>query len=402
MRTIPFSPPPMYPLQQYAFYHPARYSHIEASTKSGKTYGGLAWLMQQAFTYGQPGDHFWWVAPISAQAAIAYQRAKLGLAPLLGECPFLYKPHDTNMQLRLMNGAMMWFRNAEHPDNLYGYDVKAVVLDESSRMREESWHAVRSTLTKTEGRARIIGNVRGRKNWAFREARMAQRGDPDMVYTKMTAFDAVRYGVLSQKEIDDAKERLPPHVFQELYLAEASEDGSNPFGADAIRACTGVLSSDEPFVYGIDLGSRIDWTVIVGMDRQKRVSYFDRFQLPWPATIERIRETVGETNTLIDETGVGAPIVEELQSDYDTGHAYEGFVFTSTSKQQIFERLAVDIQSERIEYPPGPIVEELGVFEYEVTRTGYRYAAMEGFHDDVTCALALANQIASEPEVRWQ
>ena len=402
MRTIPFSPPPMYPLQQYAFYHPARYVNIEASTKSGKTYGGLSWLLKQAFETGSPGDHFWWVAPIAAQAAIAYQRATLGLAPLLGDCPFLYKHHDTNMQLRLCNGAMVWFRNAERPDGLYGYDVKAAVLDEASRMREEAWHAVRSTLTKTEGKVRIIGNVRGRKSWAYREARKAQRGDPDMFYTKMTAYDAVKYGVLSQKEIDDAKERLPPHIFQELYLAEPSDDGGNPFGADAIRACTGVLSPDEPLVYGIDLGSRIDWTVIVGLDGQNRVSYFDRFQLPWPATIEKIKETVGDTRTLIDETGVGAPIVEELQSDYDTGHAYEGFVFTSTSKQQIFERLAVDIQSDRIEFPPGPLVEELDVFEYEVTRTGYRYAAMEGFHDDAVCALALANQIASEPEVRWQ
>ena len=401
-RTISFVPPQMYPVQQMAFFHPARYSHIEASTKSGKTYGGLAWLMHQAFSYGEPGHEYVWLAPVFSQTEIAYNRAVLALAPMLGDCPKLYKANASRHQIALINGAVMRFRSGERPDSLYGSDTHALVIDESSRLREEAWHAIRSTLTKTEGKARIIGNVRGRRNWAFHEARKAQRGDPDMFYTKMTAYDAVQYGVLSQKEIDDAKERLPAHVFQELYMAEPSEDGSCPFNLESIRACTGELSSEPPVVFGIDVASRVDWTVIIGLDSKNRVCHFDRFQLRWPETIERIRQTVGETRCLIDETGAGAPVLEQLQADYETGHAYDGFTFTLQSKQRLFERLAVTIQSEEIQFPPGEIVEELEVFEYEVTRLGHRYVAMEGYHDDCVAALALANELASEPEIRWQ
>jgi hypothetical protein len=54
------------------------------------------------------------------------------------------------------------------------------------------------------------------------------------------------------------------------------------------------------------------------------------------------------------------------------------------------EGLAVAIQSNRIRYPDGPIKAELEAFEYQYTRTGARYSAPEGMHDDCVVALALA------------
>jgi hypothetical protein len=38
---------------------------------------------------------------------------------------------------------------------------------------------------------------------------------------------------------------------------------------------------------------------------------------------------------------------------------------------------------------------ELEQFEYQYTRTGVRYAAAEGLHDDCVCALALAVRAAA-------
>jgi hypothetical protein len=68
----------------------------------------------------------------------------------------------------------------------------------------------------------------------------------------------------------------------------------------------------------------------------------------------------------------------------------EGFKFSSSSKQQLMEGLAAAIQQGRIRIPAGPIVAELETFEYEYTRTGARYSAPAGLHDDCVCALALA------------
>ena len=70
---------------------------------------------------------------------------------------------------------------------------------------------------------------------------------------------------------------------------------------------------------------------------------------------------------------------------------FEGLKFTQSSKQQLMEGLAVAIQRREIHFPhEGPLIRELEMFEYEYTRTGVRYSAPEGAHDDCVVALALA------------
>lgn len=245
-RTIEYRRPWLADYQRDALFGPERYSLVEGSTKSGKTAPCLIWLAEQAMA-GKEGQNFWWVAPVYTQAEIAYRRMKRGLPRTL------YQKHDSDRWVRLPNGATMWFKSAEKPDNLYGEDVYAAVVDEASRVRRDSWIAVRSTLTATRGQVRIIGNVKGRSNWFYQMAREAERGAQDMCYAKVTALDAVAAGILDQEEIEDAKRRLPEAVFRELYLAEpADAEGRvyRSFGPENIR--------DDV----MDLGG----TVHIGMD----------------------------------------------------------------------------------------------------------------------------------------
>jgi hypothetical protein len=361
----------------------ARYAVIEASTKAGKTSGCIAWLFEQAAIHGKPGRNFWWVAPIYQQALIAYRRLARGL-PLA-----IYDKNQTELTITLLNGAVIAFKSADNPDSLYGDDVYAAVIDEASRCKEDSWVAVRSTLTATRGPCRLIGNVKGRKNWMYRMARRAQAGEPGFAYAKLTAYDAVAGGVLDMAEIEDAKKVLPENVFKELYLAEASDDGGNPFGASHIEACTSSGISEAPLVAaGVDLAKSVDWTVVIGLDRERRVCGFERWQGPWDQTEERILNLVGRTPTLIDSTGVGDPIVERLQKR--RANTFTGFHLSSTSKQRLMEGLVVAIQQREVSYPEGAIRAELDTFEYVYTRTGVRYSAPEGYHDDCVIALALA------------
>ena len=48
------------------------------------------------------------------------------------------------------------------------------------------------------------------------------------------------------------------------------------------------------------------------------------------------------------------------------------------------------VQRRAVGFPEGPVRAEMEAFEYEPTRTGVRYAAPEGAHDDRVVALALA------------
>lgn len=389
MPEIIYKRPKLYPKQQAAFFHTKRYGLIEASTKAGKTVGGMAWLTEQAIM-GRAGQNYWWVAPVYPQAEIAYSRMKRGLTQ-----GFVTYSNDTDKRLRLPNGAEIWFKSGEKPDNLYGDDVFSVVMDEASRAREEAYFAVRSTLTKTRGPFRAVGNVKGRHNWFYRMSRRAENGDPDMEFHRIIAADAVAAGVLSAEEIEDAKRNLPENVFRELYLAEPSDDGGNPFGYAAIQKCIRELSTKPPKWWGIDLAKSSDWTVIIALDEDGNVCRYFRFQKPWMDTIDFILQNVSGP-AFVDSTGVGDPIVEALQKK--AGDRFEGYKFTSASKQQLMEGLAISIQQQRIGFPPGVIVSELEQFEYEVTRTGVKYSAPEGMHDDTVCGLALAERRRTIPQ----
>lgn len=377
--------PRLYQKQSDAFFNDKRYSLCEASTKAGKTVGGMAWLTEMGLR-GKAGENRWWVAPVVPQASIAYRRIKRGLPA------DLIKTWDTDKIIQLPNKSFLWFKSGEKPDNLYGEDVYDAVIDEASRLREESWHAVRSTLTATRGRIRMIGNVKGRQNWFYRMARLAEAGDPAMYYGKIIAADAVAAGVISAAEVEDARRQLPEQVFRELYLAEPSDDGGNPFGLKAIADCVGLLSRAAPVVWGIDLAKSVDWSVAIGLDREHQVCRFERWQGPWPETKAKIWRMVGHTKAYVDSTGVGDPIVDDLQRGHGDGRRpnFEGFKFSSTSKQMLMEGLAAAIQGKNVTYPDGVIRHELENFEYEYGRTGVRYSAPQGLFDDCVCALALA------------
>jgi phage FluMu gp28-like protein len=395
--VLDYQRPYLYPKQAAAIFDSRRYSFIEASTKAGKTSGCIVWITERAI-HGQEGWNYWWIAPVSGQADIAFRRC-------LRSIPQEMRSENVTLKtITLLNGAVIWFKSADKPDSLYGEDVYAAVMDEASRTKEDAWFAVRSTLTFTKGPIRIIGNVKGRRNWFYNLARKAERGEEaNFGYHKITAIDAVAAHVLEAEEVEDAKKVLPEAVFKELYLAEPSDDQGNPFGLKAIAACVSKIQSVQPgvvpVVHGVDFAKSQDWTVDIGLDEHGRTCKFIRMQIGWEAQYPILHASLGTTPTLADSTGVGDPVVERLQKK--PGAQVEGYKFSSQSKQLLMEGLAIAIQSGEVSFPdapdgvlphdhPGHIRRELEQFEYEYTRTGVRYSAPSGFHDDCVMALALA------------
>lgn len=391
-KKIQYERPPLYDKQERAIFNDARYAVVEASTKSGKTVGCIAWIVEQAVKNGGPNKNFWWVAPVSTQADIAFRRTKHAIPDAH------FETNESEKIIKLVNGAWIWFKSADKPDSLYGEDVYAAVIDEASRCKEESWNAVRSTITATQAPVRVIGNVKGKKNWAYKLARQAEQSNKDRFhYEKITAIDAVEAGVLDEQEVLDAKEMLPESVFQELYMAEPADDGGNPFGIDHIQQCIrrdedgNKISStfdSKPIAWGWDVAKSVNYTVGIGLDKNGNVCRFHRWRDDWETTIRKIIEYTGSQYALVDSTGSGDNVVERLKRD--GGANFDGYKFTSRSKQDIMVGLAVAIQNGEITYPAGRIVDELESFEYEQRPNYVMYSAPEGANDDCVDALALA------------
>jgi hypothetical protein len=378
--------PDLAPYQHRSIFSPAKYVAIEASTKSGKTQPCIWWQLSKALSV--KGNHTW-TAPVYKQSEIAFKRS-VALLRDTDPSQRLWSYQSKPMVISLANGSQWIFQTGDDPDSLYGDDSMTAVVDESSRCKEGVWQAIRSTLTATDGDARAIGNIRGRSNWHYQLCRKIQAGQlPGWEYYAFDWRMAVKAGIIKQSVIDTARAELTSEQFAELYENVASDDGGNPFGLQHIAACVCEVSDLEPVAYGVDVAYAQDWTVVVGLDKDGKVCRFHRWQkVPWPETKERIVALTGSVPTVIDDTGVGSPVVQDIQR---MRSGVEGYTFTSASKQALMQSLAVAIQGRTVGFPEGPIRAELDQFEFEVRPNSVRYSAPEGFHDDCVVALSLAN-----------
>jgi len=396
-KEIEYTRPFMYPYQTEILNCPARYTVTLAATKCGKTASHIVWLFEQSLAC-KANQSVWWVAPTFGQAKIAYNRMKVQISD-----KSFFKANETNLVITLVTGAKIEFKTGEKPDNLYGDDVYAAVFDEFTRARETAWHALRSTLTSTGGKCKFIGNAKSKKNWGNKLAMRAKSGqEQDYAYFKITAYDAAAAGMKTKdgrpfiEEIEAAKRDLPESVFNELYLAEASEDGSNPFGLKYIAACCHPsLSTHESVCFGIDLARKVDYVSIIGLDKLGSMSHYHNFtKAGWQQTIDTIKYLPNKPIAM-DSTGVGDVVVSQVEQ---VQQQIEPYVFTQASKQRLMEGLAVGIQSRKLIIADdgdvingtGKLRHQLEQFEFEYTRTGVKYSAPEGEHDDDVVALALA------------
>jgi hypothetical protein len=298
--------------------------------------------------------------------------------------PAIHKKHD-NQFIELKTGGGIDFWSMENQLAGRSRKYKRAIIDEAAFNRNlwGTWtEAIRPTLTDLKGDAWFMSTPKGKND--FYKLFMRGRGDePNWMSWQMPTSTNPH---IDLSEIEDARKDLPELAFSQEYLAEFNDNVANPFGFNFIKMCTVQMSHEQAVCYGIDLAKSVDWTVIIGLDRFGQVCHLDRFQRPWNETKNIIMQ-LPRVPLRIDSTGVGDPIVEDIQRTRDQ---VTGVKYTSQSKQQLMEGLAVGIQQRKIAFPEGVITAELESFEYEMTRTGVKYTAPPGLHDDCVNALALA------------
>jgi hypothetical protein len=322
-----------------------------------------------------------------------YSLAKVFFDQLAKALPF--ESNRSELSIKFPNEGSVHFFTGERLDNLRGRKFHLVVIDEASFIPdlENGWlNSIRPTLTDYKGRALFISTPKG-KNFFY--SLFLKSGDTDWESFKFTTYDNP---YIDKSEIDDARIQLPEVVFEQEYMANPAENAANPFGSSYIKQCTYPLSNDAPIVFGIDLAKAVDYTVIIGLDKNGSVCHFDRFQNDWRQT-KQVINNLPKVPILIDSTGVGDPIFEDLQRD---GLMITGYKFSSTTKQQLMEGLSSAIQQRKITFPEGHITNELEIFEYNYTPHGVKYSAPQGFHDDCVMSLALAWQHYTKNKVMGQ
>lgn len=337
----------------------------------GRRFGKSELSQIKLITKAIQGEQIAYITP-------TYKLAKQFYEKLSASLPYPSK----DLKIYFPNGGMVEFFTGERLDNLRGRKFHGVIVDEASFIAnlEDGWlNSIRPTLTDYKGWALFLSTPRG-KNFFY--SLFMKGGEPNWKSFKFSTFDNP---YIDKEEVEEARRQLPAPVFEQEYMANPMENAANPFGSQNIRDCIKPITG-QPVCFGIDLAKSYDWSVIIGLDAAGNVAYFDRFQKDWHST-KQVIKSLPRKPILLDSTGVGDPIFEELQRE---GLMVEGLKFTQNSKQQLMVGLQNAIHQKSISYPSGVIVDELEIFEYQFTASGVKYSAPSGFHDDCVMALALA------------
>lgn len=383
-----------------------------AGTKYGKSFGSAIRLVKEAWEH--KGFLCWWVSPSYRQSKIGYRLVRR----MLPKGTFIEYKADLRIVLIEPDGSehsVIEFRSADNEGGLRGEAVDFFVIDEAARVNYDSFVSVWTTATQTRGRGIIVSTPFGRgwfydafrRGWKVDERGMPRFGplNPDPYPEWHSIRMATWYNpYVPVESIREAKRTLPADVFRQEYGAQFIDDSAGVFRnvSGCIRGA--LFEAPQPghtYALGVDLARLRDYTVIVVIDKTRNhVVYVERFnQIAWEVQYSKIIQVARRYRAVVcaDGTGLGDPIVQTLQSAGLRVEPYK--IGGSTAKQQLIDKLRLNIEQERITYPENKhtmeMLEELRSYEYTISDGGViKFSAPSNKHDDCVIALALANWVA--------
>ena len=292
--------------------------------------------------------------------------------------------------IQIAEGVWIQGKSAETPHSLLGEELDFRVMDECSRIpRKVEETYLFPTTASRKGRTIYISTPFGR-NWFYEKHEQLKETNAAF------QFKSKDNPYLPEGEWERAKQLLPIQVFEQEYEASFLPDAAAVFrGIDDITEdCLEDTRNDNFYVMGVDLGKYEDFTVLTIINtRTNKVVYWDRFkQIDYPFQKKRIKATAERYNNariVVDSTGIGQPIQEDLAQD---GMFVDDFKFSNKSKKELVEKLSIYIEQGLIKIPEERILtDELKAFGYSLTDSGnVIYKAPQGLHDDTVMSLGLA------------
>ena len=230
-------------------------------------------------------------------------------------------------RIEYVTGGMLEFWSLDNPDVARGRKYRRVVIDEAAMVPNlmDIWqYAIRPTLADYNGDAWFLSTPKGR-NGFWQMWQWGRDGDHgDWQAWQMPSSVNRR---LAQSEIDAMRDTMPESVYRQEIEAAFLDNGTGVFRNIAANLTAPLDATPEQhaghyLIAGVDLAKQEDYTAIsigcmtcrceVARDRYNKVDYI--YQM------ERIKAFLRRWNVqtvVVDETGVGSPIVEQLRRDLE-------------------------------------------------------------------------------------
>lgn len=294
---------------------------------------------------------------------------------------------------------------------LRGYTAHMIICDETAFMPEETiTNVVFPMLSTTNGYAIFLSTPWGRDHFFYR------------------AFKNPKYSVhrvksnecppISAEFLEEQRQNMTAEAYKMEFEAEFAEGSSCFFSQDLIRGCIDPtldlipsLETEIPsgeYFGGCDFGKLEDYSVIVVLNREGdllKLVYLHEFLLNTPymnviGHLARANQKFGFQKLLVDQTGVGEVVLEELKEQGVQN--VEGVTFTAKAKEATLTALKIAMEQHVLKMPyHRRLCQQLNEQQYAYNKAGYlTFSHPEESHDDIACALALANQAARQKKLK--
>lgn len=194
---------------------------LVAHRRCGKTVAAVNDLVTRALrinTAHRKRPHYAYICPELKQAKqVSWDYLKEAVQEIPG-----VKVSESELYVRLPNGAQIRLYGADHPDSLRGMYFDGVILDEFGDMKaSEALQAIIPALSDREGWIVYMGTPKGKND--FYDKVKEAKGDPEEWF--FLSLKASETGYLKQDVLDDARENLGEDLYQQEY--ECSFEAAN-------------------------------------------------------------------------------------------------------------------------------------------------------------------------------
>jgi phage FluMu gp28-like protein len=326
---------------------------------------------------------------------------------------FVYASPRLRSKLARVTHTMVCFDNgsriialpcSEH--RLRGYSANMIICDEASWVSEKTITQVLfPMLSTTQGYAVFLSTPWDKNHFFYRAFT-----NPNYSVHKVKSEECP---LVTKEFLEEMRQTMTQEQYLMEYEAEFIEALNSYLPQTLIRGCVEraqslriefipTLEADflsSEYYVGVDFGKLQDYSVIAIIKREDEILkliYLYEFPLDTPYTqvighlVRANQKFHGFQKIIVDQTGVGEPVLEEMHNQGLTN--VEGVKFTVQTKEDLLTSLKIAMEQNRLAIPyHRRLCQQLNEQQYIYAKNGHlQFSHPQNSHDDMTWALALA------------
>jgi hypothetical protein len=276
----------------------ARFKVVPAGRRSGKTERAKRQLIKSALrARGREDPRYFAAAPTRDQAKAIYWEDLKALVPR----NLVVDKSETDLMLRLINGAELWVLGLDKPERVEGRPWDGGILDEFANMKPAAWGQNVRPALDTLGRPGwcwLIGVPEGRNHYYDLWKYATSGSDPEWQGFSWHSSD-----ILPPEAIEAAKRQLDELTFQQEYEASfVNFEGRAYYPFTEAEHCARLTySARNDLVFCFDFN--VDPGVCAVAQEQRLPSGFDGTGIIGEVHIPRNSNTPAVCKKLIQDWG---------------------------------------------------------------------------------------------------